>query len=223
MRALVAALWQSDAAFPSGGFAFSGGVEAAAAAGPLDAARLGALMETALTRRWALSERPALWHALQAADLDALAEIDAALEAATLCEPFRVGSRRNGRAFLTAHRRLGTPGAQDLEAAIRQGRLHGHLAAAQGWIWRALGLGRAEAAAASAYLVAAGMANAAVRLGALGALESQRALADALPCIEDLAAAPFDAEAPLALSSAALWLDVVTARHARAHLRLFAN
>ena len=27
MRALLAALWQSDAAFPSGGFAFSNGVE----------------------------------------------------------------------------------------------------------------------------------------------------------------------------------------------------
>jgi urease accessory protein len=65
------------------------------------------------------------------------------------------------------------------------------------------------------------MANAAVRLGALGALEAQAALGDALAEIERMAQAPFDLDEPF--SSAAIWLDVVAARHARAHLRLFAN
>jgi urease accessory protein len=222
MRALLAALWQSDAAFPSGGFAFSNGVEAAAATLPrFNRATLAELISVTLARRWATTERLAMLRAFHAADLARLNAIDAAYEAATLCEPLRLGSRRNGRAFLTAHRRLGSPGAADFEAEIAASRAFGHMAVAQGFIWRGLGLGQAEAVAASAYTTAAGMANAAVRLGALGALEAQGALSDALAEIERLAQAPFDLDEPF--SSAAIWLDVVAARHARAHLRLFAN
>ena len=223
MLSLLTALWQSDAAFPSGGFAFSNGVEAATAFQSFDRAALASLIGVALGRRWASAERLALLHAFHADDLVRLRAADEAYDAATLCEPFRVGSRRNARAFLTAHRRLGSPGAAELDAEIAAERTPGHLPTAQGWIWRRLGLGRVEAVAASAYTTAAGMANAAVRLGALGALEAQGALAAALPLIEALAQAPFEPEAPFAFSSAALWLDVVSARQARAHLRLFAN
>ena len=44
--------------------------------------------------------------------LDAVVTIDAEVEASTASEPLRAGSRRNGLAFLTAHHRLGTPGAE---------------------------------------------------------------------------------------------------------------
>ena len=222
MRPLIAALWQSDAAFPSGAFAFSNGVEAATAALPrFDRAALAELIRTALARRWASAEKLAMLRAFHADDLGQVCEVDAAYEAATLCEPLRLGSRRNGRAFLTTHRRLGSPGAVELEGEIAASRALGHMAVAQGFVWRGLGLGAGEAIAASAYIAASGMANAAVRLGALGALEAQAALADALGDVERLAQAPFDLDEPL--SSAALWLDVVSARQSRAHLRLFAN
>ena len=222
MRALLAALWQSDTAFPSGAFAFSNGVEAATAALPrFDRATLADLIRTALTWRWARAERLAMLRAFYADDLAQVCEVDAAYEAATLCEPLRLGSRRNGRAFLTTHRRLGTPGAVEWEREIAASRALGHMAVAQGFIWRSLGLGAPEAVAASAYIAASGMANAAVRLGALGALEAQAALAEALADAKALAQAPFDLDEPL--SSAALWLDVVSARHSRADLKLFAN
>ena len=85
MRALLAAIWQSDAAFPSGGFAFSNGVEAAAATlrefRPRDARRAD---QRALGRRWASAERPAMLHAFHAADFARLGAVDAAYEAATL-------------------------------------------------------------------------------------------------------------------------------------------
>ena len=148
MRALLGALWQSDTAFPSGGFAFSNGVEAAVATlGVLDRAALTSLIGATLVRRWAKAERPAILYAFHAESLDRLGAVDAAYEAATLSEPLRLGSRRNGRALLKAHKRLGSPGAAELGEAIAQGLCLGHLPAAQGWIWRRCGLGEAEAVA----------------------------------------------------------------------------
>ncbi len=224
MRSLLAALWQSDTAFPNGGFAFSNGVEGAAATlRGLDRATLTALIGTALGRRWADTERPATLHAFHAGSLARLAAVDAAYEAATLAEPLRSGSRRGGRAFLTAHRRLGSSGAGELFEGVGRGTLLGHLSVVQGWIWRRCGFDEATAAAASGYAAAASMANAAVRLGAVGALEAQGALMACLPLIEDFAARPFDPAAPIAFSSAAPWLEIVSARQTRAELRLFAN
>jgi urease accessory protein len=59
-----------------------------------------------------------------------------------------------------------------------------------------------------------------VRLGRIGAVEAQAALTDLLPVIADLSASvPPDAE----IESFTPWVDIAAARHARAHLRLFAS
>ncbi|WP_237479367.1 urease accessory protein UreF [Lichenibacterium dinghuense] len=223
MRAILAALWQGDSAFPSGGFAFSNGLEGVAAlAGPLDRAGLSAVMDAALRHRWATVDRVALLHAFAAEDLDRIAIVDRAVEAATPTEAFRVGSRRNGRALLIAHGRLATPEAAELKAAVAAGRALGHLPVVQGWVWRRCGLDARAAVAASAYTVAAGLANAAVRLGWLGAIDAQGALGDSLDLAADLAREADDPP-PLRLSSATPWLDVAATRHARSGLRLFSN
>jgi urease accessory protein len=224
MRALLAALWQSDTAFPSGGFAFSNGVEGSAALlGGLDRTSLASLVETALSRRWASSDRVALLHAFHAGNIERLGEIAQAYEAAAVTEPVRTGSSRAGRAFLTTHLRLATPGAEGLSAAVTEKRCVGHLSVVQGWIWRRCGLNEEGAVAASAYGLAAAMTNAAVRLGAVGALDAQGVLADSLPLIADLAQTAFDPADPMLFTSAAPWLDVAIMRQARAHMRLFSN
>lgn len=222
-RTLVAALWQADSAFPSGGFAFSNGLEGAAAlGGGLDRAGLAALMAAALRFRWATADRVALLRSHAAASLASLAAVDSAVEAATLPEPLRTGSRRNGLALLTAHGRLGTPGAAELRAAVASGAALGHLPVVQGWVWRGCGLDAPAAAAASGYALLAGLASAAVRLGCLGALDAQGALGGALDMLaEILGGDPPPADLPL--SSLTPWLDVAAARHARAGLRLFSN
>ncbi len=162
-------------------------------------------------------------HAFEAPDVERLVAVDQRLEAATPVEPWRIGSRRNGSAFLTAHGRLGTPGAAAFRAEIAAGRALGHLAVAQGWVWARCGLDRRSAAAASAYGSAAAMVNAAVRLGAVGAIVAQGALSRALPLIADLVDVPFDTDADMVLSSMTPWLDVASIRQARAGTRLFSN
>ena len=99
----------------------------------------------------------------------------------SLSEPMRVGSRRNGASLLASHARLGTPGAAELRAAVRASRLLGHLPVVQGALWPALGLDERNAASVSGYLFASGLTSAAVRLGAIGAIEAQRSLSGALP------------------------------------------
>ncbi|HEY9216366.1 MAG TPA: urease accessory UreF family protein, partial [Ancylobacter sp.] len=109
---LLRALQHGDSTFPSGGFAFSNGIEGATMLGiALDVGHLGDVVAAVMRHRWATAERVALARAHRAGgDLDRLAEIDTEIEATTLVEGLRLGSRRNGSAMLAAHTRLGTPG-----------------------------------------------------------------------------------------------------------------
>lgn len=221
---LLATLWQSDTAFPNGAFAFSNGLEGAVTLDPpLDSTKLDTLLASTLIHRWSSMDRVALLHAFQARAVEHLVAIDHRLEAATAVESLRIGSRRNGCAFLTAHGRLGTPGAAAFRTEIADGRSFGHLAVAQGWVWARCGIDQRAAAAASAYGSAAAMVNAAVRLGAIGAIAAQGALSRALPLIAKLVDMPFDPEADMVLSSMTPWLDLAAIRQSRAATRLFSN
>lgn len=226
MRALLSALQHGDSAFPSGGFAFSNGIEAAGAEGaPLDKAGLLALIEQTLRHRWAEADRVALAHSHRTAaagrDEDALAAIDAGFEAASLCEPLRIGSRKNGAAFLAAHSRLGTPGAAELARTVRDGRLFGHLPVMQGVIWQRLGLDETMALALSAYGAASMTTTTAIRLGRIGALAAQPVLTAALDLAAELSALPVRDDQPIA--ACLPFIEIASARQVDGDLRLFAS
>jgi urease accessory protein len=219
---LLTILQHADSAFPSGAFAFSNGIEALAATSHrLDRDRLTEVVTMVLRHRWATSDRIAVALAHRAdRDLTDIAEIDHAVEAATFAEPLRNGSKRNGNALLAAHTRLATRGAAELRALIDVGKAHGHLAVVQGCVWRARGMSEAETVTVSGYATAAGLVAAAVRLGCVGAVEAQGVLTAVLPVIDALAL-PVRSDA--VIESFMPWVDAAAARHARAHLRLFAS
>jgi urease accessory protein len=220
---LLTILQHADSAFPSGSFAFSNGIEGLAAMdAPLGRDGLHDAVAMILRHRWATSDRVALALAHRAGDdFDKLAGIDRAVEAATLAEPLRNGSKRNGNALLAAHIRLRTPGAAELRALIDAGDAHGHLPLVQAFVWRARGMGEADAILVSAYSTASGLIAAAVRLGRIGAVEAQAVLAALLPAIAEAAAPPVAPDAQI--ESFLPWVDVAASRQARAHLRLFAS
>jgi len=222
MSGLLTAMQHADSAFPSGSFAFSNGIEGLAALGPrLDRARLAAAVDSTIRHRWACADRVALVHAHRAHDLDHVAAIDAAVEASTIAEPLRTGSKRNGGALLAAHVRLGTPFAAAFRSLIDAGQAHGHLAVVQGLIWRNLGISEPHAVAMSGYTTASGLVAAAVRLGQVGAIAAQAVLGGALRAVEEAAKAPIPAAVEIA--SFTPLLDVASARQAHAHVRLFSN
>jgi len=188
---------------------------------PLDRSGLRDVVAMVLQHRWVTSDRVAIALAHRAGDdFDKLAEIDQAVEAATLAEPLRNGSKRNGNALLAAHVRLGTEGATELRSQIEAGKARGHLPIVQGFVWRARGMSEANAILVSGYSTASGLIAATVRLGRIGAVEAQAVLAALLPAIADLSApVPPDAE----IESFMPWVDAAASRQARAHLRLFAS
>lgn len=204
---LLAALRQGDSFFPSGSLAFSWGLESLHADGLVkDAAHVEWFVRDQLRHRWASLDRPALAAAHGAADdLEAVARIDGLLEAMSLARESREGSRRAGRALLSVHDKLGTPGAAAYHARVKGGGACGHLAAVQGVLWCGLGLDEETSTAVSAYTLCVGLLGAAVRLGLIGHIESQRSLsrlqedivellAAAPPALDDMAAGTPQAE-----------------------------
>ena len=226
MLSLLLAMQQGDAAFPNGAFAFSNGIEGLAALKlPFDSAALRRHADASLRYRWAGTDRVVLIHAYRAGpDLRRLAEVDDAMECATLSEPLRNGSRRAGQALLASHVRLATPGAAPLKAAIAERRLVGHLATIQGRVWRAIGLSEAEAIAVSGYQALSGLTSAAVRLGRLGAIEAQAIVRDLLPVVEVCALhLPDPGDGDVELTSFTPLIDIAAMRAADADVRLFAS
>jgi urease accessory protein len=222
VSALLTILQHADSAFPSGSFAFSNGIEGLAAMNaPLDRSGLRDVVAMVLQHRWATSDRVAVVRAHRAGEnFDELAVLDQAVEAATLSEPLRSGSKRNGNALLAAHTRLGTTGAGELRAQVTAEKLHGHLPVVQGFLWRAHGMGETDAATVSGYTTASGLIAAAVRLGRIGAVEAQAVLAALLPTIAALST-PVAPDARI--ESFLPWVDAAASRQAHAHLRLFAS
>jgi urease accessory protein len=223
MLPILRAIWQADGTFPSGAFAFSYGLEGAIALrremGPQ---QLEELAMTVLRQRWATYDRVALLRAFRArGDLASIAAIDREVEASTLIEALRVGSRRNGASFLASHVRLDEELAIALRDAVRTGECLGHIAVMQGAVWSALGLDQELVQMTSGYAAASGLITAAVRLGAIGALQGQAVLRNCLPLIDRLASRPV--EEATEMESFLPFLDIASARHAQADLRLFAN
>ena len=222
MNPLLLALQHGDSAFPSGGFAFSQGLEGwTSESGRPDAGALGNFMAQQVRRRWAISDRLALLRAHEAADTESIAEIDRAFDRTQVVATFAEGSRRNGRALLSSHRRLGTDGAEALHETISAGRMDGHLPVVQGAMWRALGLDAESAAAASGYAFAAGMVTAAVRLNLIGAITGQRLLADLLREVSGVLAQPPSPDAEFA--SFTPFAEIAAMRGATGDSRLFSN
>jgi urease accessory protein len=218
---LLRVLQHGDSAFPSGGFAFSWGLETLKADGlVIDADRVAGFVRHQLAGRWAVQDRYFLHHAVAAGgDIAILAALDREIEAMTLASELREGSRRAGRTLLRAHAGLQTPGVATFQAAVRSGAALGHLPVAQAVAWTGAGLSPTEIETVSAYSLVAGLAQAAVRLSLLGALEAQVMVAAIGPRIVDLLAQAVPVR-PHGFAPAA---EIAVMRHETGDARLFAN
>ncbi len=220
---LLAALRHGDSFFPSGGTAFSWGMEMLCGDGVLaSAADVEGFITGQLRCRWATFDRPVLVGVHRAGgDLARVAEIDRLVESMTLAKEFREGSRRAGRALLAVHVKLGTARAEAYRQSLRDGGAPGHLAVVQGLVWRGVGLSEQAAAAVSAHSLTVGLLGAALRLGTIGHIESQRNLARLQGRIADLLAEP--PPALETIGSYAPQADIAAMRHETRTTRLFVN
>jgi urease accessory protein len=217
---LLRSLQMGDSSFPSGGFAFSWGLETLKADGLVrDRSGVESFARSQLRWRWATADRLFLRMAADARDVVELAELDREVEVMTLARELRDGSRRAGRSLLRAHESMETPGVSAYRAAIAEGTALGHLPVAQGLVWNGMGMAIDEIEAVSAYAMAAGIAQAGVRLALLGPLEAQSMLSILREDMTDVLG-QMPPVRPYAFTPAA---EIAVMRHEYGDARLFAN
>lgn len=220
--AVLTALQFGDGLFPNGGFAFSSGLETLWREQRLGRREVASFIVSQVDARWGPCDRVALAGAhYESGNPIALAVIDSQIEALAWPELLRKGSKQAGAALLASASRLEMEGAVTLREATARGELHGHLPVIQGVLLREAGVDVATTMAISGHQFVAGQANAAVRLGAIGAIEAQRIVARARPRLQrwiERAVGP-----PWACSSFSPEADIAMMRHARRDTRLFVN
>jgi urease accessory protein len=218
----------ADSAFPSGGFAFSGGLEVLLNEAQVRGeSGIEALLAEQVLPRWASFDR---WYLVRthtlasAAGQDgealgtALSAIDRRCEVQSSCAALAEASRRMGRSALTSAGRLGLATAIDYAAMVRAGTAHGHLPVVQGLLGAALAMPRPAIEAAAVHALLMGTLSAAVRMGAIGALAAQAVLLRLGETAAARLAEPLP-DGPHAFSPLA---DIAAARRGRLAVPLFA-
>ncbi len=218
---LLVALQHGDSFFPSGSLAFSWGLETLCNDGVLrNGTDVEGFVRDQLRHRWATMDRPVLVAAHRAAgDPESLIPIDRLVEAMALAREAREGSRRAGAALLSSHESLGTESASAYHGLVKAHRARGHLAVVQGLVMSGVKLDEATASAVSAHTLCVGFLGAALRLGAIGHIDSQRSLARLRNDIIELLAAPAPTLEDLGVCTPET--DVASMRHETESTRLF--
>jgi urease accessory protein len=223
-RALLEGLRFTDTFFPSGGYAFSSGLEAAVQGGAVkDSDQLAHYVEDLL--RGGMSRREALASKLAnrsgfAGQLDAAVKVDRELESTKLGRESRLASRQMGRQVMkvAADQFRGKAVLSDYRDAMEADRTPGHLAVCFGLTLGACGWNEEETAAAFLYQTAVGFVSAAMRLCPIGQRDGQRVLGDWLPLIDRISR-EVGTETPM--SSWSPIQDIYAMRHGRLEWRLF--
>ena len=219
LRNLISAMRFSDSLFPSGAFGFSWGMEALWDKGWLTSGNLQRVVQSELEGRWALSDRVFILRAVAASDLNALHIIDNEAHLLAWPQSLREGACRAGLALLRTHVRLETPGAINIQKAVREGSLKGHLPVMQGAISGCLEFEPELAVAMAGYSFLSGLGSVAIRLGWAGAIEVQEVLAAITPRLVELCKEP----PPVKPTSFSPIFDIAMMNKGTKPLGLFAN
>ena len=212
-----------DNFFPSGGYAFSSGLEAAVQGGAIrNADDLSKYVEDLLLNGIGRREAVAVAKAWQAASgkLQAALEVDQELDSMKLGRETRMASSQMGRQVIriAADQLECSPILQDFRTAVESEQTPGHLAVSLGLALRVAGWGKEQTVAAFLYQTAVGWVSAAIKLLPIGQREGQRLLERWLPIIERVSA---EANQSSRLTSWSPVQDIYSMRHSRLESRLF--
>jgi urease accessory protein len=210
----------ADSAFPTGGFAHSGGLEAAFRLGEITG---GEALARYLRQHLGNVGRASLPFVAGAYDDPGrVGEVDALADALLLNHVANRASRTQGRAFLSTCARVFDAGAlRPLVDKARARAIHAHLGPMFGATLAAIGVERRETLGLYLYFALRGSVSAAVRLGAIaGPLEAQSLQAGLTTALDDV----LEQCERLGLDEAATVapvLDVMAQVHDRLYSRLF--
>lgn len=209
----------ADSGFPTGGFAHSGGLEAAFVAGAVTgAADLDVFL---LACVWSVGHAALPFVSAAHAAPDRVWELDARIDAQLTGHVANRASRTQGRAFLaTSTRVFDAAAVGQLAERARSRDVCVHLAPVYGAVLAALGVARRDTQALYMLLALRGATSAAVRLGIVGPHEAQRiqgryagTLDAVLEACEGLGPGDAATTSPV--------FDLIGATHDRLYARLF--
>jgi urease accessory protein len=223
-RSLLTGFRFVDSFFPSGGYAFSSGLEAAVQGGlvktPDDLSQfVSELLTTGMGEREAVAVGLA-HEAYMSGTLDLALSTDGELDAMKLGSEGRMASRQMGRQVirLAAEQQDGSPLLDDYRAAVEADTMPGHLAISLGLTLASVGWSKEDTIAAFLYQTATGLVAAAMKLLPIGQREGQRLLESWLPIIESVSRKAADVRTMRSWSPIQ---DIYAMRHSRLESRLF--
>lgn len=222
--ALIRGLRFVDSFFPSGGYAFSSGLEAAVQGGLVrESATLSRYVEDYLQRGIGRREAVAVakaWGAVTSDKLQVAKDADLELDAMNLGRETRMASRQMGRQVLKVA--VEQQGAEailsEYQAEVEAGRSPGHLAVSLGLTLGAAGWTREQAVAAFLYQSTVGLVSAGLKLVPVGQREAQRLIDGWAPLIARLSR---EQEKKTEMTAWTPIQDIYAMRHARLTSRLF--
>jgi urease accessory protein len=216
-----------DSLFPVGAFAYSDGLESAAASGLLrDGRGLALWLDHYVDAAFEPCEGLALVQCARAAkraDWDAIRTVDDELTALKPSESVRGSSRAVGKRLLAAYRGLLSPAEAETFAPRAAALPERNAPAAYGVVFAHRGVGPDAAALAFGYARLAGIVSAGMRTIALGQSEGQALLSAALDRLCGAAERVLrsDPLRPEPLGSFAPMLDIQQMNHRYVYSRLF--
>ena len=224
LASLLNGLRYLDSFFPSGGFAYSSGLEAAVQGGAIRNAQdlsryVTDLFRNGIARREAIAVAVA-HQAITQAKLSPAIAVDHELEAMKLGQESRLASRQMGRQVtrLAAEQFPRIPVLEQYHEALEADSTPGHLPVAMGLTLGAAGWDRERAVAGYLYQTAVGFISAALKLLPMGQREGQRLLEQWTPLIAEVSQS-VDPESTLSTWTPVQ--DIYAMRHSRLESRLF--
>lgn len=222
--ALIQGLRFVDSFFPSGGFAYSSGLEAAVQGEAVrNAEDLSRYVEDLLLNGMGRREAVAVGLAHDAMLKQALQiafDADRELDAMKTGRESRQASRQMGRQIIriAAEQIEECSLLQDFLAAVEAERTPCHLAMSLGLTLTAAGWSREDAVAGYLYQVATGLMSAALKLLPIGQREGQRLLDGWMSLIAELSG---QVQPDMTMTSWSPIQDIYAMRHSRLESRLF--
>ncbi len=221
---LLRGLRYVDSFFPSGGFAYSSGLEAAVQGGAVTDAESFAryvedLLQAGLATREAVAAARA-WHAHACGRARDAIDADGELDAMMLCRESRSASRQMGRQVIrAAGAEEGAPAVvREHCETVESRRTPGHLAVAYGLVLGAAGWTKKQTVAAFLYQQTVGFVSASFKLLPIGQREGQQLLDRWTPLIGSLSARAAQEQTMTAWTPVQ---DIYAMRHSRLTSRLF--
>ena len=208
----------SDSALPTGGFAHSAGLEAAAQQGEIPSpVELRRFVQDAL---WQTGHFALPLASAARADAAALPRLDARADAFLVSRVANRASRTQGRAFLDTAARVFPAEVTALRDSARTANLSLHHAPIFGAVCGALGVEQTHVRQLWLSMTLRGVLSAAVRLGLVGTHEAQRIQRDFAPAMDEvLEACGALTEDDVAQTSPLV--DLFGSTHDRLYSRLF--